>query len=194
MDIWAMCLLVMVTIRGIPNPVQSLPSTEVTNRSCEERAHRWMVSCSWERTLKCHLSHKARCTARRHCEFCVAVERSSRDKSRDIFLHAWHVRFEHVEIILASVPAYDQWGSRREAHLFPIARSPDRPSTTSTAPTTEIEITEFLPYRLFHLANYVVKYPGKRIEISRVKKLRRSPSRESRRSEIIHLQFLSNWD
>lgn len=64
--------------------------------------------------------------------------------------------------------------SQREAHLFPTVRSPDGSSPTSAAPTTEIEITEFLPYRLFHLANYIAKYPGKRIEISRVKKLRRS--------------------
>lgn len=64
--------------------------------------------------------------------------------------------------------------SRREAHLFPIARSPDRSSTTNAAPTTEIEITEFLPYRLFYLVYYIVKYPRERIEISCVKKLRRS--------------------
>jgi len=35
-----MCLLVMVTIRGIPNPVSSLPSIGVTNRGRKGRAHR----------------------------------------------------------------------------------------------------------------------------------------------------------
>lgn len=85
------------------------------------------------------------------------------------------MRFEHVEITLASVPAYDQWSLATRDTPFPdYAFHQTGRSSTSAAPTTEIEITEFLPYRLFHLANYVVKYLGKRIEISRVKKLRRS--------------------
>lgn len=36
--LWTVCLLVIVTIRGIPNPVRSLLSIEVTNRGREGRA------------------------------------------------------------------------------------------------------------------------------------------------------------
>lgn len=108
----------MVTIRGIPNLVPSLPSIKVTNRICEERSHRWVSSCSWDELWNA-ICPIERCTdiARRHCEFCVAVERSSRDKSQINFLCAWRMRFEPVEIILASVPAYDQW-SLDERHTF----------------------------------------------------------------------------
>jgi len=81
---------------------------------------------------------------------------------------------ESIEIILQLQlpPAINRLSMRGIPFFFPTVSSLDGSSTMTAASTTEIEIMEFLSYRLFHLANYVAKYPGKRIEISRVKKLR----------------------